>query len=80
MKSGDLKKAIALFNSIQVKTNPLYITLFKGRYLLIWLKNKSISMIRSDIDEKVGRSVEVVRADENEVGRRYVRDGIEGVL
>ncbi|CAF1390815.1 unnamed protein product [Adineta ricciae] len=30
MKSGDLKSAIGLFNSIPVKTNPFYTTLFKG--------------------------------------------------
>ena len=31
VKSGDLNSATALFNSIKVKTSPLYITLFKGR-------------------------------------------------
>ncbi|CAF1584718.1 unnamed protein product, partial [Adineta ricciae] len=40
MKSGDLKSAIGLFNSIQVKMNPLYKTLFKG--LISMKKSKEV--------------------------------------
>ncbi|CAF0944362.1 unnamed protein product [Adineta ricciae] len=40
MKSGDLKSAIGLFNSIPVKTNPLYTTLFKG--LISMKKSKEV--------------------------------------
>ncbi|CAF1191039.1 unnamed protein product [Adineta ricciae] len=40
VKSGDLKSAIGLFNSIQVKTNPLYRTLFKG--LISMKKSKEV--------------------------------------
>ncbi|CAF1219763.1 unnamed protein product [Adineta ricciae] len=40
MKSGDLKCAIGLFNSIPVKTNPLYKTLFGG--LISMKKSKEV--------------------------------------
>ncbi|CAF1390885.1 unnamed protein product [Adineta ricciae] len=40
MKSGDLKSAIGLFNSIPVKMNPLYTTLFKG--LISMKKSKEV--------------------------------------